>query len=69
LFFYLNIFIYLFSVDEDHDLRLSKEELIDYVFRNIQLHLHDAQDKNSQLFLLIDTDQNGIKIFVLILNF
>jgi Ca2+-binding EF-hand superfamily protein len=52
---YLN----LFRVDADHNKYLSKEELFNYVLRNVQLHLKKAKDKNSQLFLLIDTNQNG----------
>ncbi len=61
LFFniYIYIFIYLFRADEDHDQLVSKEELLNYVFKNVQLHLKEAKEKNLQLFVILDTNQNG----------
>jgi len=56
---YIYSFIYLFRADEDHDQLLSKEELINYVFKNVQLHLKEAKEKNLQLFVILDTNQNG----------
>ncbi|CAF3596578.1 unnamed protein product [Adineta steineri] len=47
------------EVDVDHDERLTKDELVNYLFKNIQQHLQKAKHKNSQLFILIDADQNG----------
>jgi len=49
----------LFRADGNHDGRLSQEELTNHVYKNIQMHLNEAKDKNTQLFLLIDTNQNG----------
>jgi Ca2+-binding EF-hand superfamily protein len=47
---------------------LSKDELLDYVFKNVQQHLREAKEKNTQLFVLIDTNQDG-KILKEELNF
>jgi hypothetical protein len=48
-----------FRADINHDERVSREELLDHVFKNIQQHSREAKERNSQLFLLIDTDQDG----------
>ncbi|CAF3921609.1 unnamed protein product [Rotaria sp. Silwood2] len=45
--------------DSNHDERLSKDELLGHVLKNVQQHLKEAKDRNSQLFLLIDTNQDG----------
>ncbi|UJR07816.1 hypothetical protein I4U23_012099 [Adineta vaga] len=47
------------EADADHDQRLSKEELLNYVLKNIHQHLREAKERNSQLFLLIDSNQDG----------
>lgn len=47
------------AADGNHDARLSQEELTDHVFKNIQTHLNEAKDRNTQLFLLIDSNQDG----------
>ncbi|CAF1034990.1 unnamed protein product [Adineta steineri] len=47
------------EADTDHDQRLSKDELLSYVLKNVNQHLKEAQEKNSQLFLLIDSNQDG----------
>jgi hypothetical protein len=52
-----------FRADQDHDERLSHNELLDHVFKNIQQHSNEAKDRNSQLFILIDTDKNGQILF------
>jgi hypothetical protein len=49
----------LFRADVDHNERLSKDELVNYLFKNVQQHLKEAKDKNSQLFILIDTNADG----------
>ncbi|CAF1504989.1 unnamed protein product [Rotaria sp. Silwood1] len=45
--------------DANHDERLSKDELLSHVLKNVQQHLTEAKERNSQLFLLIDTNQDG----------
>jgi hypothetical protein len=52
-------FVNLFRADVDHNERLSKDELTNYAFKNVQQHVKEAKDRNSQLFILIDTNQNG----------
>ncbi len=52
-----------FRADQDHDERLSHNELLDHIFKNIQQHSNEARDRNSQLFILIDTDKNGQILF------
>ncbi|CAF3821286.1 unnamed protein product [Rotaria sordida] len=47
------------EADSNHDERLSKDELLNHALKNVQQHLKEAKDKNSQLFLLIDTNQDG----------
>jgi len=59
IFISISFVFYLFRADQDHDERLSKEELLNHVYKNVQLHLKEAKDKNLQLFLLLDTNQNG----------
>ena len=58
ILFLISIFN-LFRADVDHNGRLSKDELTNYAFKNVRQHLKEAKDKNAQLFILIDTDQNG----------
>lgn len=50
---------YLFRADNDHNQQLSKDELLDYVLSNVNKHLKEAKEKNTQLFLLIDSNQDG----------
>ncbi|CAF0718914.1 unnamed protein product [Adineta ricciae] len=45
--------------DIDHDERVTREELVSYLFKNVQDHLREAKDKNAQLFILIDTNNDG----------
>ncbi|CAF0908498.1 unnamed protein product [Adineta ricciae] len=45
--------------DIDHDERVTREELVSYLFKNVQDHLKEAKDKNAQLFILIDTNNDG----------
>jgi Ca2+-binding EF-hand superfamily protein len=52
-------FIHLFRADMDHDQQLSKDELLNYVLKNVNQHLREAKDRNTQLFLLIDSNQDG----------
>jgi Ca2+-binding EF-hand superfamily protein len=52
-------FLNLFRADVNHDKRVSKEELVNYVFKNVQKHLQEAKQKNSKLFVLIDSNQDG----------
>jgi hypothetical protein len=59
-FLFLFLFFFnLFRADVDHNERLSKDELVNYLFKNVQQHLKEAKDKNSQLFILIDTNADG----------
>lgn len=51
--------LHVFRIDLDHDDRLSNDEVVSYVLKNIQEHLQKAQDRNLQLFLLIDNNENG----------
>ena len=46
----------------DKNQGLTQTELLNYVLKNVQDHLREAKEKNSQLFLLIDTDQDGLRI-------
>lgn len=46
-------------VDGNHDEGLTKDELLGYVLKNVEQHLGEAKERNSQLFLLIDTKQDG----------
>lgn len=39
---------------------MSHDELLDYVFQNIQKHSDEAKQKNSRLFILIDSNRNGL---------
>ncbi|CAF3430513.1 unnamed protein product [Rotaria socialis] len=48
------------EVDLDHNERLSQDELFNYVYKNVQQHLNEARDRNLQLFLLIDSNEDGI---------
>ncbi|CAF1347028.1 unnamed protein product [Adineta ricciae] len=45
--------------DVDHDERLSKEEMLNYVLKNIHEHLREAKLRNTQLFLFIDSNEDG----------
>ncbi|CAF4066215.1 unnamed protein product, partial [Rotaria sp. Silwood1] len=47
------------EADVDHDQHVSKDELLNYVLRNVNKHIQEAKDRNSQLFLLIDSNQDG----------
>ncbi|CAF2114733.1 unnamed protein product [Rotaria magnacalcarata] len=47
------------EADLDHDQHLSKDELLNYVLKNVNQHIQEAKDRNSQLFLLIDSNQDG----------
>ena len=49
----------VFRADIDHDERVTREELVSYLFKNVQDHLREAKDKNAQLFVLIDTNSDG----------
>ncbi|CAF4024533.1 unnamed protein product, partial [Rotaria sp. Silwood1] len=40
------------EADVDHDQHVSKDELLNYVLRNVNKHIQEAKDRNSQLFLL-----------------
>ncbi len=53
------VFIDSFRADDNHDQRLSKDELLNYVLKNVNQHLREAKERNSQLFLLIDSNQDG----------
>ncbi|CAF5114599.1 unnamed protein product, partial [Rotaria sp. Silwood1] len=46
------------EADVDHDQHVSKDELLNYVLRNVNKHIQEAKDRNSQLFLLIDSNQD-----------
>jgi len=46
-------------VDVDYDQQLSKDELLNYVLKNVNQHIKEAKDRNTQLFLLIDSNQDG----------
>lgn len=52
-------FFNVFRVDIDNDQNLTKDELLNYVLKNIELHLREAKQRNSQLFLLIDSNKDG----------
>ncbi|CAF4038002.1 unnamed protein product [Rotaria sp. Silwood2] len=39
------------EADVDHDQRLSKDELLNYVLKNVNQHIHEAKERNSQLFI------------------
>ncbi|CAF5143035.1 unnamed protein product [Rotaria magnacalcarata] len=47
------------EVDLDHNERLSQDEVLNYVYRNVQQHLNEARNRNLQLFLLIDSNEDG----------
>lgn len=47
------------KADLNKDSFLTKDELLDYAMTNIEMHLKEAKDKNLQLFLLIDSNQDG----------
>ncbi|CAF4270263.1 unnamed protein product [Rotaria socialis] len=47
------------EADLDHDQHLSKDELLNHVLKNVNQHIQEAKDRNSQLFLLIDSNQDG----------
>ena len=49
----------IFRADVDHDERLSKEEMLNYVLKNIHEHLREAKLRNAQLFLFIDSNEDG----------
>jgi len=57
-------FVNLFRADVDHNERLSRDELAHYAFKNVQQHVKEAKDRNSQLFILIDTNQNGKSFYL-----
>jgi hypothetical protein len=46
-------------VDVNRDQQLSKDELLNYVLKNVNEHLREAKERNTQLFLLIDSNQDG----------
>jgi Ca2+-binding EF-hand superfamily protein len=48
-----------FRADINHDGYLSKDELLNHVMTNIEQHLKEGKQHNSQLFLLIDVNQDG----------
>ncbi len=48
-----------FRADGVHDQQLSKDELLNYVLNNVNKHLREGKERNTQLFLLIDTNQDG----------
>ena len=48
-------------MDVDHNEKLTKEELLGYVLKNVNEHTREAKERNSQLFLLIDTNQDGMR--------
>jgi len=52
-------YIHLFRVDVNRDQQLSKDELLNYVLKNVNEHLREAKERNTQLFLLIDSNQDG----------
>ncbi|CAF0847364.1 unnamed protein product [Adineta steineri] len=47
------------EADLDRDERVTKDELVNYLFKNVQLHLKEAKNRNTQLFLLIDANEDG----------
>ncbi len=46
-------------MDVNRDQQLSKDELLNYVLKNVNEHLREAKERNTQLFLLIDSNQDG----------
>ena len=51
----------MFRANTDGDQYLSQDELLYYVLKNVEMHLKEAKDKNSQLFILIDSNGDGKK--------
>jgi hypothetical protein len=47
------------DADANHDQQLSKDELLSYVLNNVNQHLREGKERNTQLFLLIDSNQDG----------
>jgi len=57
---YINLyFINSFRADNNHDQQLSKDELLNYVLKNVNQHLREGKQRNTQLFILIDSNQDG----------
>jgi hypothetical protein len=48
-----------FSADANRDQHLSKDELLSFVLNNVNQHLREGKERNTQLFLLIDSNQDG----------
>ncbi|CAF3901867.1 unnamed protein product [Rotaria sordida] len=46
------------EADGDHNQQLTKDELLNYVLKNVNQHIQEAKDRNTQLFLLIDSNQD-----------
>ena len=56
-----------FRADINHDESLSKEELLNHVLKNVEEHLREAKERNSQLFILIDSNQDGWFVVLMML--
>lgn len=60
MFFFYVVHISKFTrADVDHDQKLSKDELLNYILKNVNQHIQEAKERNTQLFLLIDSNQDG----------
>jgi hypothetical protein len=52
-------FVVVIRADANRDQQLSKDELLSFVLNNVNQHLREGKERNTQLFLLIDSNQDG----------
>jgi hypothetical protein len=52
-------FVVVVRADANRDQQLSKDELLSFVLNNVNQHLREGKERNTQLFLLIDSNQDG----------